>query len=486
MRKTLTCTCLAVLLVGPSFCQSSATTEEDTLRQLRDAVAALQQARDELQQTRQEMNELRQEVASLRSDLKGPQTPVPAETGERIARLEEEQQIQSSRLEQQYQTKVESGSKYRVRLSGLVLFNSSMNRGSVNDQDVPNLALVVPEGASGGNVSASLRQTLLTLEVFGPQVAGARTSAQATFDFFGGFAQTLDGTTLGLARLRTARAEFAWKHWDLTVGQEQPFISPRNPTSLASVAVPALGYSGNMWTWTPQVVVRRRWNLTETTGSTTEFGFLDPLAGDFPSSEYSRQPGAGERSRVPAIAFRQAFSTRLHDEDAQIGVGGYYARHDYGYQRNTDAWAATLDWSLPVSSWFQWSGEFFRGRALGGLWGGVGTSVVYTDYPSNPATRVVPVEAVGGWTQLKFKPNQKLEFNAAFGQDNPFASDLRQQGLNATYSPILRNQTAIVNVIQRLRSNLLLSLEYRHLNSNSLRGNRNTAEHLNAAVGVEF
>jgi hypothetical protein len=43
-----------------------------------------------------------------------------------------------------------------------------------------------------------------------------------------------------------------------------------------------------------------------------------------------------------------------------------------------------------------------------------------------------------------------------------------------------------VNVIQRLRSNLLLSLEYRHLNSNSLSGNRNTAEHLNAAVGVEF
>ncbi len=145
-----------------------------------------------------------------------------------------------------------------------------------------------------------------------------------------------------------------------------------------------------------------------------------------------------------------------------------------------------MDWSVPLTNWLQLSGEFFRGRALGGLWGGVGTSVVYTAATDDPASRVIPVDAIGGWSQLKFKLNEKLEFNAAFGQDNPFAKDLRQQWISASYSPVLRNQTALVNVIKRLRSNLLVSLEYRHLDSSLFDGNRRTAEHVNAAIGVEF
>ena len=56
---------------------------------------------------------------------------------DRISRLEEDQQLAENKLKDQYQTKVESSSKYKLRLSGIVLFNAFTNRGFVNNQDYP-------------------------------------------------------------------------------------------------------------------------------------------------------------------------------------------------------------------------------------------------------------------------------------------------------------------------------------------------------------
>jgi len=47
----------------------------------------------------------------------------------RLAKLEEEYDLLTGKIDDQYQTKVESESKYRVRLSGLALLNLFTNRG---------------------------------------------------------------------------------------------------------------------------------------------------------------------------------------------------------------------------------------------------------------------------------------------------------------------------------------------------------------------
>ena len=65
----------------------------------------------------------------------------------------------------------------------------------------------------------------------------------------------------------------------------------------------------------------------------------------------------------------------------------------------------------------------------------------------------------------------KLEFNGAFGQDNPFAADIRYFGMqSSSYNNpyITRNQGWFGNVIYRPRSDLLLSLEYRRLKTFSI------------------
>jgi len=71
----------------------------------------------------------------------GAETPAEA----RLSRLEEDQQLLQAKVDEQHQTKVESASKYRVKLSGLALLNLFGNSGTVDNLDVPNLAL--PPGA---------------------------------------------------------------------------------------------------------------------------------------------------------------------------------------------------------------------------------------------------------------------------------------------------------------------------------------------------
>ncbi|MGA2458973.1 MAG: hypothetical protein ABSF85_15495, partial [Terriglobales bacterium] len=107
--------------------------------------------------------------------------------GARAARLEEEYQLLSGKVDDQYQTKVESASKYRVRLSGIVLMNLVSNQGVVDSIDLPTLAYARPPGGSGGSFGATLRQSEIGLEAFGPTVAGAKTTADLQIDLAGGF-----------------------------------------------------------------------------------------------------------------------------------------------------------------------------------------------------------------------------------------------------------------------------------------------------------
>ncbi len=483
----------SLLYAASAFSQNTQTPDDlaQMKQELRQVVTDLKATRDELHESQQQIETLKAEVGVLRAAAGLPSTeaPVPGpppDIDDQLANLRQEQQLLSTRVDQQYQTKVESGSKYRVRLSGLVLFNASSTRGAVNEQDVPMLAESHTPGASGGNISATMRQTLLNVDVFGPEVAGAQTSAQMQFDFFGGFPDTLDGVAMGIARLRVAHAQFDWKNWSLTFGQDKPFISPNSPTSLAAIGTPEFGYSGNLWTWTPQIVGERRWKLSEGFTDRLQFGLLDPFTGEIPYDGFARQPEPGEQSRMPAFAARESVEFGSGSQKSTVGVGAYSSRHDFGFGRTVDGWAATLDWNVVLGHHFETSGALYRGAALGGMWGGIGTSAVFDGDPNLPSSHVYAVNTVGGWSQIKYKPASKWEINGAFGEDSPFASDVLHFNEPGQYIPYLRNWTTMFNVIERPRSNLILSLEYRHLNTVEFDGNRNSAEHVNLGVGVSF
>ncbi|HWO38662.1 MAG TPA: hypothetical protein VNO32_58560, partial [Candidatus Acidoferrum sp.] len=181
-------------------------------------------------------------------------------TEERISRLEENQQLADSKIAEQSQTKVESGSKYRLRFTGIVLLNMFENRGTVENLDFPLLA-ENPQSqflSSGGSFGGSLRQSQIGIEAFGPTIAGAKTSANLQFDFAGGFPEVPDGTSFGIMRLRTGTVRLDWPKTSVVAGQDTLFFVPNSPTSLATLAVPALAYSGTLWEWAPQVRVEHK------------------------------------------------------------------------------------------------------------------------------------------------------------------------------------------------------------------------------------
>jgi hypothetical protein len=493
----------------------------NSLHELQDQInelsSALREMRSEVENARHEAAELKQDLRNTSDQLRvvkselaatlhptsSQAAPAPstseaggaseARVDERLSKLEEEQQLLGAKIDDQYQTKVESGSKYRVQLSGMALFNAFTTRGGTDNFDLPEFAQARYTTQPNGAFGASLRQSILGLDVFGPEIAGASTRADLRADFFGGFPNAPNEVTSGIVRLRTAGLHLDWENTSLVVGQYAPFISPLSPTSLASVAYPALAYSGNLWAWIPQIYVEHRVALSGGSKITLQGGILDPLTGEPPPDSFYRAAQAGEQAGQPAYAARVAWATGSEANALSIGAGGYYARQNWGLGRTVDGWAGTTDWRVPLGHALFLSGEFYRGRAIGGLGAAEGRSVALAGSPEYSTTLVEPLNSTGGWAQLKFRPWQRLEFNSAFGEDFsvppslPYAAQETGSAYVSTpYTSIGRNQGVLFNSIYHLRSNLMFSAEYRRLRTSQTQPGIFTANQVSLSAATLF
>jgi hypothetical protein len=153
-----------------------------------------------------------------------------------------------------------------------------------------------------------------------------------------------------------------------------------------------------------------------------------------------------------------------------------------------DGWAGTTDLSLPLGKFFTFSGEFYRGRAVAGLGGAIGQDVSVPGSFISPTTPILGLDSLGGWAQLKWKPLPKFEVNGAYGQDNPFARELRRSLANAYgyNSPLARNRSPLVNFIYQPRSDVMFSTEYRRIRTFEPAGDSYTANQISLTVGYVF
>jgi hypothetical protein len=462
----------------------------------------LEQSQKEIEQLREELALIKRQLASAQPGLVQPSSPAnnsdtAQATAATIEDLQERQQTLEAQVKLHEQTKVESESKYPVRITGLILFNSFINRGIVDDIDLPEAALAPSNETGNGSAGASFRQTILGLEGFGPRIAGARTSADVNIDFFGGLAYSSSSTSAGIVRMRTASINLDWSRDSIQVGMTTPLISPLSPTSYATVAEPSMAGAGNLWTWSPQLRYAHQFPIQPGRQIQFEFGLWDPPAAGYSTSLTARVPSPGEQSKQPAYESRISYGTPSDNNygptsdlhSFHVGLSGYYSRQSYPYGTSIDSWAFTTDFRVPLTHLFEVSGEGYRGRALGGLGGGVYKDILYGTSPVTGQESYSALNAIGGWTQLKTHFGQSLEANAVIGLDDGLARDFHTLVFPITATEIqlrARNQMVVGNLIFRPKTYLILSPEYRRIWTWPIYGAGNTANIFTLSAGYQF
>jgi uncharacterized coiled-coil protein SlyX len=492
------------------------TTQESLSEQIQKLTESMARTQTQLEQSQHQLDEMRQELAELQHQMaqagsavtpptstasptsassSSVQATSPA-TSAAIDELRERQAMQESQIATHEQTKVESESKYPVKITGLLLLNGFVNTRQVDMAATPTVAI-----SGTGSTGASVQQTILGFEARGPHLFGASSYADLRVDF-DGKSGTVGSTTvyagyyntnIAVLRLRTAHAGFQWPHTDAYFALDRPIISPDAPTSLTAVAEPALAWSGNLWTWNPQVGVTRDLGFASSHYIRLQGALID--VGDAPLSPVSTAaamavatPTAAEQSRWPGEEARIALLGSKLEEGSYVGIGGYFAPHLSPLGTRFDAWASTLDTKLLLPAHLEFTGTFYRGAALGGLGGGAYKDFGFRADTDSSGYYFRPFDDVGGWAQLKEKLSERVEFNAAFGLDNLFARELRPYAVSggSAYQNLARNRTYTGNVIYSPSTYLLFSLEYRYLESVPVTGVPAKSNIIGIAAGYRF
>jgi hypothetical protein len=255
-----------------------------------------------------------------------------------------------------------------------------------------------------------------------------------------------------------------------------------------AVGEPPLAWSGNLWVWVPQIGVSQTVPLHHSVLKLAAGLVQVPNPPRLGLTVTNPSPvWQTERSRWPGTNARVAFAKGDDGEGPEIGVGGYFSPHMTASDVRFNAWAGTLDLRLPVGRHIEFLSTAYRGQALGGL--GAGGYVDYV-FEYKPTTRdLYPLDDIGGWAQLKFKPTARLEFNGAYGIDNPFANDIRRSIASSSteiYSGLSRNRATFGNVIYSPSAYLLFSVEYRKLWTNYAGGSTNTSDIIGLGAGYRF
>jgi hypothetical protein len=468
-----------------------------TAQRVEQLTEAVTQAQAQMEACQKQLIELRQQLDVLRLQMAAENagalpaaqnvaahagnSEAAAGTPASLEEIRERQAIEESQIATHDEIKVETESKYPLKVSGLILFSGFVNTRAVDVTASPAYAVSGP-----GSTGLSLRQTVLGLDARGPHLLGAASHADLRVDFFA-TGQESNYAASGLLRLRTAHAELNWQNTKAFFQLDRTILEPNQPSSLVAIAQPELAWAGNLWSWNPQIGVAHQFAMSDSSRIEAEGALID-TSDPLPPGSTATPPATTqtEGSRWPGTEGRIAFLRGEAGAGLEIGAGGYFSPHRTGYGDRFDAWAGTMDMRLPLTRNFELTANAYRGQSLAGLGGGGYVNYYY--YYEGSAYSVHALDDVGGWTQFTAKARQRVEMNAGFGTDNPFAKEIFQamSSSYSTYSGLARNRSVFSNVIFSPSAYLLFSLEYRRMWTNYNSGPTDFSDVIGIAAGYKF
>ncbi|MGA3186042.1 MAG: hypothetical protein ABSF22_02945 [Bryobacteraceae bacterium] len=467
-RSSLLSLGLAVFFL-PSFIHAQQ--QQPDYQQILDRLARIEQENRNLAE---EVRALRQELAASRTIAPSPPA-APAISASTAAAptpppptLEERVDVNQQRISEQAQTKVEAAQKLPITLTGMVLFNAFLNGSANGGMEYPLFAAQGENSSAGG---ATFSQSILGAKFQGPQVlGGAQLNASIYFDVFGG---STNGPLDHLVRLRTATVELDWKNTTILAGQDKPIISPREPTSLAQVAVSPLTGAGNLWLWAPQFRVEQRFALGQKAGLTAQLGVYETSEPSYAARGGDSDGYASSSSPRPALEGRFEF-WRKFGEGSRIEIApGFHESTTHAGGFSIPSHLATVDWLIQPVSKLQLTGMFFSGENAAGVGGLQQGFTIINDL------RAISIGANGGWTQLAWLATKRLTFNLFAGQENDRQADLLSGDIHS-------NLMYGSNAIYRLGSNVLLGAEISQVRTNYFLLPSRLNNHYDLSLGYQF
>jgi hypothetical protein len=416
---------LLLILLPRVFAQSAPSPEATLLQAILQRMDALEKQN---QQMAQELHDLRQKLEAAQQPEAQAATKAPID--ERVA-------VTESRVEEQAQTKVEASQKLPITITGQLLFNVFSNTGNL--RPLPD-AVYSPYIATANSTGATARQTMLGFDFRGPILPGdGKVNGHIMLDFYSG----IPSEQFDWVRMRTSDISLDWTDRSFTFAYDKPLIAPRQPSSLAEVAIPPLAGAGNLWLWLPQVRYEERRKLGKSAGLTAQGALLQT------DETYNYVPGpfaySLEKSR-PAVEGRLGFWKSWNERQRLEVATGFHASASHVAQTTAASRIFSVDWLATPFSKLEISGTYFHGQNFAGL-GALsnGFSVSYTG-------DVIPVHGDGGWTQFSSPLTNKLTFNLFAGFQNNRSSDVQRGNIVGSLS-------YAGNLMFHLSQNVIVSVE---------------------------
>ena len=306
------------------------------------------------------------------------------------------------RVEEQAQSKVEASQKFPIRLTGMALFNSFLNSRGSGGGEYPTVASAPTAEAAG----ATLRQTIIGLDFRGPRTfLGGQVFGDLQMDF-----ATSNNTLAQSLRIRTGYLEIDWGSSNIMVGLEKPIFNPREPASLAQVAVSPLTGTGNLWLWVPQVRLEHTLAFGSSSGLRAQMGVIETKE----STPYSGSVFTGTvQANRPGLEGRFEFFHKIDNERRLEIAPGFHISTTHAGGLSIPSQVLSADWFFNPWQPVELTGAFFSGHNVA-LLGAGAVNEGFAVFGS----RTAGIGAAGGWGQITIHAAPRADLHLFVGRQS--------------------------------------------------------------------
>lgn len=336
-----------------------------------------------------------------------------------------------------------------LKIYGYVKLDTAYDTQKTSAGDAVYYVLPQVNGKSDNEFNMTARETRLGLELVGPDIECVKTTAKIEGDFYGnGGSQNSPNLRLRLAYLDLAvpsgTAVRAGQDWDTFMT-----VIPK------TVNITLLADNGALGLRRPQFRVTQDIPICDKTKLVAKVAAARTIGEDIDGG----MQDDGADSGYPSVQYNVCLLTPLLTTNAtKLSVSGHWGNETLDSTvsnvvvdadvKDYITWSVIGSLFLPVHQKVAVQGTIWQGENLDTYFGGIGQGINKTLQKG--------VGAKGGYIQLITDPTDRLNWNLAYGIDDPNSEDLN----NGNRS---KNQTLVTSAYYKITSAVTAAFEYYHM-----------------------